>query len=332
VAVISATNAWAVGSYSNGTVNQARALIVHWNGSSWKQQHSPNPGSAFNTLTGVAATSPTNAWAVGYYTGATGRPRHTLILHWDGTAWKQQSSPNPGANHGGVLEGVAATSATNAWAVGNYTRHRRGQPLIVHWDGTTWKQVPSPIVSTFSSDLIGVAATSATNAWAVGRSGLPQEEQAPILHWDGTAWKQVPTPASNTSNLLFAVAATSASNAWAVGDSCTNCGTDSESTGTLTLYWNGTAWKQQSSPSPGSFITYLDGVAATSATNAWAVGAYSTRTTGGSLIEHWDGTAWKQQPSPNPGAALGGVAATSATNAWAVGAYRKGHTLTLHCC
>ena len=180
MAVISATNAWAVGSYSNGTVNQARALIVHWNGSSWKQQHSPNPGSAFNTLTGVAATSPTNAWAV--------------------------------------------------------------------------------------------------------------------------------------------------------GDSCTNCGTDSESTGTLTLYWNGTAWKQQSSPSPGSFITYLDGVAATSATNAWAVGAYSTRTTGGSLIEHWDGTAWKQQPSPNPGAALGGVAATSATNAWAVGAYRKGHTLTLHCC
>jgi hypothetical protein len=323
VAVISATNAWAVGNYSSRTINQAQTLIVHWNGTGWKQQSSPNPGPAFNTLSGVAATSATNAWAVGYYNAAT--PSQTLIVHWNGTAWKQQSSPNAGAHPNGTLTGVAATSATNAWAVGNYT-NRTGvnQTLILHWNGTAWKKVPSPNPSSLNNDLFGVAATSATNAWAVGVSGPFQANQALIEHWDGTAWKQVPTPSSSASNVLFAVAASSSSNAWAVGDSCTDCGASSQSTGTLTLDWNGTAWTQQSSSIPGGS---LRGVAATSATNAWAVGV--------GLIVHWDGTAWKQQSSPNPAAGLAGVAATSATNAWAVGGYRKGgisHTLTLHCC
>jgi hypothetical protein len=332
VAVVSATNAWAVGNYSNGTVNQARTLIEHWNGTAWKQQSSPNPGSAVPTLNGVAATSPTNAWAVGYYNNGASAPRQTLILHWNGTAWKQVPSPNPGAKNNNALYGVAATSATNAWAVGYYiSRTNDDQALIVHWNGTAWKQVPSPHVSNFAGGptLRGVAATSATNAWAVGDTGSVGAFQALIEHWNGTAWKQVPAPASSGTPVLIGVAATSTSNAWAVGTNCGGCN-GGQTPGTLTVHWNGTAWKQQPSPSPGGNSDQLESVAATSATNAWAVGFSST-----ALIVHWDGTAWKQQSSPNPAAGVGGVAATSATNAWAVGAYRSGgktHTLTLHCC
>src|ERR1700758_502951 len=40
----------------------------------------------------------------------------------------------------GFFNGVAATSASNAWAVGG----NNGSTLIAHWDGTAWKQVPSP--------------------------------------------------------------------------------------------------------------------------------------------------------------------------------------------
>ena len=58
-------------------------------------------------------------------------------------------------------------------------------------------------------------------------------------------------------------------------------------------------------------------MAATSSTNAWAVGSDSH----GGVIEHWNGKAWKIQASPNHGLQprLSGVAATSSTNAWAVG-------------
>jgi hypothetical protein len=44
------------------------------------------------------------------------------------------ASPNPG---GGVfLNGVAAISAHNAWAVGSVVDNTT---LILHWNGTTWK-------------------------------------------------------------------------------------------------------------------------------------------------------------------------------------------------
>jgi hypothetical protein len=86
------------------------------------------------------------------------------------------------------------------------------------------------------------------------------------------------------------------------------------------VHWNGTAWKQQPSPSQGH-VSDLVGVAATSATNAWAVG--------GALIVHWNGTTWKRQPSPTPTPTVF-LYGAAATNVWAVGSHF--HTLVLHCC
>lgn len=42
-------------------------------------------------------------------------------------------------------------------------------PIIVHWNGHGWKQVPSHSPGT-TSQLFGVAAASANNAWAVGQT------------------------------------------------------------------------------------------------------------------------------------------------------------------
>ena len=222
---------------------------------------------------------------------------------------------------------MAATSARNAWAVGYYPGPESSSgTLIAHWNGKSWKQVPSP--NDGYSILQGVAATSARNAWAVGGTG--QGDKTLILRWNGKAWKRVTSPnPGNDGNYLYSVAATSARNAWAVGYA--------DSTGptitTLILHWNGETWTRVPSPSP-AVSPELYGVTATSARNAWAVGyknvetvlngiSYSTQET---LILHWNGKAWKQVPSPNPRTSYGlwddqlnGVAATSTSNAWAVG-------------
>jgi uncharacterized membrane protein len=66
----------------------------------------------------------------------------------------------------GTLFGVAATSASNAWSVGQALT---GKSIILHWDGTSWKQVPSP-TPRGGGAYYAVAATSASNAWAVGGS------------------------------------------------------------------------------------------------------------------------------------------------------------------
>jgi hypothetical protein len=104
---------------------------MHWNGTAWKKVASPNPGStaASNILFGIAAPSSGAAWAVGSHFD-NGPPQQTLIVRWNGTAWKAVPSPNPGSFND--LDGVAATSARTAWAVGVYNNGTAIQTLAVH--------------------------------------------------------------------------------------------------------------------------------------------------------------------------------------------------------
>jgi len=61
----------------------------------------------------------------------------TLVFRWNGTAWNRVPSPSSGED-GGAVVSVAATSGTNAWAVG-YNFNDEAQTLILHWNGTAWK-------------------------------------------------------------------------------------------------------------------------------------------------------------------------------------------------
>jgi hypothetical protein len=269
----SASDAWAVGEYLPEGASGFHGLIEHWNGTTWKQVPILNPG--FKTiLLGVAATSASNAWAVGHYIPRGFSVAHTLIEHWNGTAWTQVPSPNLG--YKSILQGVAATSASDAWAVGySFILHDLTyQTLIEHWNGTTWTQVASPNPGP-ANNLQGVAATSASNAWAVGYYSLNGAQRTLIEHWNGSTWKQVPSPSPGSAgNKMGAVSAISASNAWAVGDYSHFHG-PSIVYDTLIEAWNGTTWKAVPSPNPGTSSNYLFGVAATSASNVWAVGAYN---------------------------------------------------------
>lgn len=334
VDVLSRHRAWAVGQYSNSAPSGS-TLIEQWNGTAWQQVPSPNPASGFNEneLSGVAAASRTDAWAVGSYSDIPNRTL-SLIEHWDGTSWSQVPSPSPGT--GDFLNAVADLSPASAWAVGDSFASSVDHSLIAHWDGTSWQQVPSPDPGSAVNVLNGVAATSPTDAWAVGdesNNGLGNQ-QSLILHWDGTSWAQVPSPDPGGSfeNVLEAVSAVSATDAWAVG--VYNDGSTADQT--LILHWDGTTWSQVPSPDPGSSGNLLRGVAAVSATSAWAVGSDTSGSVTQTLVAHWNGTRWKQVPSPNPNSSafLLAVGAASATSMWAVGDSFNGTsdlTMAAHC-
>jgi hypothetical protein len=121
--VTSASNVWAVG--DEDVSGKATTLILHWNGKTWSQVSSPTGEPA--QLDGATASSAGNAWAVGYkyvetvVNGVSYSTQQTVILHWNGKVWATASSPNPRTSYGlwdDQLNGVAATSASNAWAVG----------------------------------------------------------------------------------------------------------------------------------------------------------------------------------------------------------------------
>src|SRR5262249_38482127 len=120
VSAVSPTDAWAVGVSGNSTCTAAATLVLRWNGSAWSRVSSPYPGAACNYLTAVRALSPPDAWAVGQSCPFAINTCHSLILHWNGTAWSQMASPNPGSDGFDPLTGVSADSATDAWAAGLY--------------------------------------------------------------------------------------------------------------------------------------------------------------------------------------------------------------------
>jgi len=296
VAVTSAHNAWAVG--FSGTLNVQRPLILRWNGKVWTHVARLTGGGL---LSGVAATSAHNAWAV----GSTGSGK-TLILRWNGKTWKRLPKPSLSND---FLAGVAATSARNAWAVGETGG---GKTLILHWNGTSWARVPSPSLAG-DNFLAGVAASSPRNAWAVGETIGGKAE---ILHWTGMSWTEVASPVSGAQ--LAQVTAMSAGSAWAVGATsgltgavaCAGNSSPADIAGrliatepgrliaagpkTVILRWNGSQWQRESSPDPASKNALL-GVAATSARNAWAVGATGNvfGATAKALILRWRGHTWQ---------------------------------------
>jgi hypothetical protein len=143
-----------------------------------------------------------------------------------------------------TMTGVTATSARNAWAVGSDTG--QGKTLILHWNGRTWKRVPSPnpgggpntgVNIGPTNALYAVAASSATSAWAVGGGSTRGVEDAPvILHWNGRAWKHMAAPDPSDGADLVGVGIGPSGHAWAVGY------TEGAPILPVYQYWNGSAW------------------------------------------------------------------------------------------
>jgi hypothetical protein len=171
VTALAANNIWAVGNVA-GT-NAIQTLIEHWNGSSWSVVSSSGPGLATNTLNGVAAISANNIWAVGDDSNSTGpsAPFAPLVEHWNGSSWSVVTSPMQGTSD--FLRGIAAVSASNLWAVGDYRSGIDPEgpyfTLIEHWNGTSWKVVKSPSPGSVESVLWAAARVPTTRSvWAVG--------------------------------------------------------------------------------------------------------------------------------------------------------------------
>ena len=141
--------AWAVGYICTSGCHTAsetdQMLILRWDGTSWSQAAAPRVGSSA-LLDAVSAGSGGTAWAVGSScTPGCLAPRaasRALILHWDGTAWSQATSPSPVGKS--ILTGVSAGPGGSAWAAGYtctpgcFAPSEANRTLIMRWNGVTW--------------------------------------------------------------------------------------------------------------------------------------------------------------------------------------------------
>ena len=296
----------------------------------WRVDSSPQPRNA--ELASVAAISNRDIWAVGVASLEPEKSERALVEHWTGAGWERVSVPPPGG-HSSSLSAVVAVGADDVWAVGKRWRageystggNSDGQTLAEHWDGTSWKIVPTPAlpVSEVShvNQLVALTAVSRTDIWAVGVAN-----RRPLIeHWDGSTWKIVRSPVAGPRDArLSGVTAASRDDVWAVGFS--------GSRGPLTEHWDGRSWRLVTVPPPRPLELY--GVEAVSARDVWAIGHGARPGSTGIFepdvgwIEHWDGAAWSAVSSQwalvgrTPYAAslgLNGVSGLSRKDVWTVG-------------
>jgi hypothetical protein len=270
VAAPAPNDVWAVGMYE-GSPNASRAMLMHWDGTSWKLVPGPDLASP-SSLQAVAAVNSDDVWAVG------SEGEKPLIIHWDGRSWSVV--PTPVFDEPSYLNGIAAISARDIWAVGATGK----ETLTLHWDGTAWQRVASPSLDTNSpvtpysgiwssamwSSLEAITAIAPDDVWAVGvasdrwpGSRLSLEITL-AMHWDGETWTMSEAPGSRG---LFGVTAQATDRVWAVGRDLWNL---------VVMRWDGQTWSINPCPAKGLtgawHVGTLESVAVLSETDLMAVG------------------------------------------------------------
>ncbi len=169
----------------------------HGGASCWQVVPGPAvPAGDSGNLLGVSMSGPASGWAVGFTipAGANFRP---LLARWNGRRWRAARLP-AGATGFGRLDGIAALSASDAWAVGGAetATGTTSAPLILHWDGRQWARVrAAPVPGYGYTELLGAAAASPSDAWAVGEAvNTAGQIRTVTEHWNGRSWALVPSP------------------------------------------------------------------------------------------------------------------------------------------
>lgn len=197
----STTDGWAVGFYYDGETGPYRTLALHWNGTSWTQVTTPNPGTN-NYLYDVHCNGTSDVWAVGNKDGT------TLVIHYNGTSWSTVTSPNPSGSTLNFLQGVDCLASNDCLAVGSSYASGNYSTLAMHWGGSSWgiETTPNPAGSAvdYLADVQYVS--SSWGAWGVGAYDDTPYQTLTLKRTSGGSWSTVSSPnQGSSSNRLSAV-------------------------------------------------------------------------------------------------------------------------------
>src|SRR5438132_5623136 len=283
-AAVSSDEVWAVGYAEDFSSLKSTTLVERWNGSRWTIVRSPNPaGDEYpNRLWSVDGAGPTDVWAV----GGAGYPERSLILRWDGSAWRTVRN-----RCGTELQAIGVLTASDIWAV--------GASVTCHYDGSSWRVVPSPQPRPAYNELAyvlnGVSAARPDDVWVTGARVLQMGEyvsyESIAEHWNGSAWTLDTTPPGQSLN---GVRALSPTDVWAVGTAGVRG---------VVAHLDGRGWSLVRSPTPGDSGS-LVAVDAESSAHLWAVGTAMAKT----LV--------LESPSRFEGTVIGDTNVAGATVSW----------------
>lgn len=192
VATISNRDAWAIGAWIASDYRTTGSFALHYDGHSWSRVTVPGVEGKGTWLWAIKAISATDIWVVGDAWDATSDS--TLILHYDGIEWGVVPSPTPAGCQGIQFREINAVRADDIWAVGRWNTtgdfRSHNKTLILHYDGSTWRIVPSPSPGKYDNYLGAVVGFSSKSAISVGGFWTSDSMVKSLVErWDGQSWK-----------------------------------------------------------------------------------------------------------------------------------------------
>jgi hypothetical protein len=255
-AASSASNVWAVG----------EGYALRWNGARWTVAKS---WSQAGGITSVAAISRSDVWVFGS-SSFSGEPS-VGAWHYNGRTW---------ARAGGIADAIyraSAVSPGNIWAI---TVSPRGGSVL-HYDGSTWSEVPAADSALANTQLNDVLAASGSNVWVSGITPANAADGRLVLaHWNGKSWKRfvAPWPVQQTERF----ATDGAHGIWIP----VVTGGDSPTTWILHLSHSGRWIRTEIAAGRGDGVGVGDLALVPGTTTVWGVGGLVTTVGGDATI--WD--------------------------------------------
>jgi hypothetical protein len=224
--VVSPSEVWIAG-YSGSA-----ATVSQWKNGTWTTRYTQaSTGRHLTVFEAIAVDASGQVWAVGWDRDydAPGRPVSSLVVHYNGTSWIRETTPNP-ANRNTLMDVTLANGDVFAVGVAQDTSGGGITPRSLMLRRTTnptvaWSSLDVPQGEPGSQDqLLSVAAVSSTSVWSVGYYNSPSSGlyEPLLVHWTanggaGTLAVSHPSPALTVSALASGVSATPTGNLWAAG-------------------------------------------------------------------------------------------------------------------
>ena len=222
-------------------------------------------------LNALAFSPDGQAWAVG---------DDGIILHREGAAWKDVSSPSIHP-----LYDLSFSSPLSGWAVGEGA-------VVLQWNGNNWSETlpyhgPGEGPGGSTQVLYAVDAYSKDDVWLVGSiKGIDGKFSPYALHWNGTDLvEQNEFPDCNCG--LNTVLVLSNNDVYAAGGS---------DLGAMVFHWDGTEWSSTMLPGADHLYTLSQAIDG----SIWVAGIEVARDqsdTRGAVFQ-WDGMQWQRIALP----------------------------------
>ena len=177
---------WAAGDGSVG--GDARALVLHWNGTRWTKVGFPTVIDGHNFLEGMAAAGPNDVWIAMQLRGSSGRDR-VATFHRVGTTWDRVPFTQPTSGDTDP-RALVALGHNSIWMTGFYEDTGADVSLFEHWNGTDWTQFDgeNPTSSVFPE---GIAALGPHAVYAFGSFDDGAASNSMVERFNGTAWHRL---------------------------------------------------------------------------------------------------------------------------------------------